>query len=133
MAEETLFRRIDCLRLPVADLEDALRFYRDRLNLPLRWRTDSAAGLALGDAELVVHTEADPPEVDLLVDSVADALPAFTAAGGEVVQGPFEIAIGQCAVVADPWGNRLVLLDMTKGMLRTDERGNVVADRASPP
>jgi hypothetical protein len=28
--------------------------------------------------------------------------------------------------VRDPWGNRLVVLDMSKGRLATDEDGNVV-------
>jgi hypothetical protein len=29
-------------------------------------------------------------------------------------------------VVEDPWGNRLVLLDMTRGPLRTDAAGHVI-------
>jgi hypothetical protein len=33
---------------------------------------------------------------------------------------PFEIAIGRCAVVQDPWGNRLVVLDRSQGRLLTD-------------
>ena len=37
-------------------------------------------------------------------------------------------AIGKCAVVADPWGNTLVMLDMTKGRLTTDADGNVTGN-----
>ena len=37
--------------------------------------------------------------------------------------GPFDIPIGRCAVVADPWGSRLVLLDTSKGRLVTGEDG----------
>ena len=40
--------------------------------------------------------------------------------------GPFDIQIGKWVVVADPWGNQLVLLDSTKGLLRTDADGNVI-------
>ncbi len=42
------------------------------------------------------------------------------------VQAPFDIAIGRCAVVRDPFGNVLVVLDMSKGALHTDAGGNVV-------
>jgi predicted enzyme related to lactoylglutathione lyase len=123
-----LIHSVDCLRLPVSDLEGALAFYRDRLGHDLIWRTASAVGLRLGDseAELVLHTEGDPPEVDLKVDSVVEAVARFQHEGGELISGPFEIGIGQCAIVRDPWGNRLVLLDLTKGVLKTDDNGNVI-------
>jgi predicted enzyme related to lactoylglutathione lyase len=34
-----------------------------------------------------------------------------------VVRGPFDIEVGRCVVVEDPWGNRLVLLDLRRGPL----------------
>ena len=88
------------------------------------------AGLSMPgtDAELVLHTQ-HGPEVDLLVDSVQDAFERFTGAGGETVEPPFDIAIGQCAVVRDPFGNVLVMLDQTKGALMTDANQNVVGLR----
>jgi hypothetical protein len=43
-----------------------------------------------------------------------------------VVAEPFDIPIGRLAVVADPFGNRLVLLDTTKGTYKTDEFGAVI-------
>jgi hypothetical protein len=43
-----------------------------------------------------------------------------------VVVPPFDIRIGRCAVICDPWGNRLVVLDMSKGPLVTDADGNVI-------
>jgi hypothetical protein len=46
----------------------------------------------------------------------------------EVVVEPEEIAIGSLIVVRDPWGNRPDLLDRAKGMLVTDDVGNVVTD-----
>ena len=122
-----LFRKVDCVRLPVADLEAGLAFYRDTLGHELNWRTATAAGLRMpdSDAEIVIHTEGQPPEVDLLVDSVEEAAKRFVDAGGRIVAGPFDIAIGRCAVVTDPWGNALVMLDMSKGRLTTDAEGNV--------
>ena len=123
-----LFRKIDCLSLPVADLDEALAFYSDTLGHELIWRTDTAAGLRLPDsnAELVLHTDDRPMETDITVDSVPRAVGQFTAAGGKVLAGPFEIKIGLCAVVADPWDNVLVLLDTSKGLLRVDETKRVI-------
>jgi hypothetical protein len=42
-----------------------------------------------------------------------------------VVVPPFEIQIGRAAVVQDPWGNQLVILDSSKGILATDAEGQV--------
>jgi predicted enzyme related to lactoylglutathione lyase len=123
-----LFRKIDCHSIPVADLDAALAFYRDRLGHELIWRDDSAAGLRLpeSDAELVLHTDDRPIETDLLVASVPAAISRFVEAGGKVIAGPFEIRIGLCAMIEDPWQNRLVILDASKGSLRTDAEGNVL-------
>lgn len=127
MAKE-LFLKVDCVSLPVKDLEAALTFYRDRLGHELVWRTDEAAGLRMADGktELVLRLEDRPPETDIYVESVEEAVKRFVTAGGSVVFGPFDIRIGECAVVADPWGNQLVLLDSTRGLLKTDEKGYVI-------
>ncbi len=123
-----LIHKVDSIQLSVPDLEAGLAFYRDRLGHQLVWRSEDAAALRLpeSDAELVLQTERPGPEIDLLVDSADEAAARFAAAGGRIVAGPFEIAIGRCVVVADPWGTRLVLLDMSKGPLRTDAEGNVI-------
>jgi lactoylglutathione lyase len=42
-------------------------------------------------------------------------LGSFFGAGGEPVVAPFDIAIGRCARVRDPFGNELTLLDQSKG------------------
>jgi catechol 2,3-dioxygenase-like lactoylglutathione lyase family enzyme len=125
---EELIRKIDCVSLPVPDLDEALSFYEGKLGHGLIWRSATAAGLRLPDtdAELVVHTEVRPQAAELLVPSVPNAVERFLSAGGALRSGPFEIAIGRCAVVADPWGNVLVLLDMSKGPLKTDPDGNVL-------
>jgi lactoylglutathione lyase len=47
-------------------------------------------------------------------------------AGGTLVAGPFDIQIGRCAVVLDPFGNALVLLDTSKGRLVTEPAGKVI-------
>jgi predicted enzyme related to lactoylglutathione lyase len=67
-------------------------------------------------------------ETDLLVESVPAAVELFVAAGGRVIGGPFEIQVGLCAVVKDPFGNVLVLLDMSKGRPVTDAQGRIVGN-----
>jgi hypothetical protein len=49
-----------------------------------------------------------------------------------MVAPPFDIQIGRAAVVEDPWGNRLVLLDCSKGHLLTDAAGRVVGVGEAP-
>lgn len=49
-------------------------------------------------------------------------------AGGKVVTLPFDIAVVRCAIVEDPWGNRLVILDLSRGLLVTDADHNVLVD-----
>ncbi|MCH7810117.1 MAG: VOC family protein [Chloroflexi bacterium] len=128
--ESPLFKGIDCLRLPVGDLDEALAFYRDRLGHELVWRSETAAGLRLaeGDGEIVLQTERPDQETNLLVASVEEAVESFVAAGGRVVAEPFDIQIGKCAVVRDPFGNVLVMLDMSKGRLVTDKDGRIVGN-----
>ena len=125
-----LLRKVDCIRLYVPDLEAGLAFYRDRLGHELIWRSKTAAGLRLpeSDAELVLQTEEQRQEVDLLVDSADEAATWVEQAGGKVIVPPFDIQIGRCVVLEDPWGNPLVLLDMSKGPLKTDSHGNVMGD-----
>ncbi len=126
---EPLFQKVDCISLPVKDLEGALEFYHDKLGHSLAWRTDSEAGLdfADGSVELVLRLNNNPPETDIMVESAIKAAKRFEKAGGSVVAGPFDIKIGKCVVVKDPWGNHLVLLDSSKGLLKTDEEGYVVS------
>jgi len=128
-----LIRKVDCVRLYVPTLEAGLAFYRDQLGHELIWRTEMAAGLRLPetDAELVIQTEESRQEVDLLVDSADESAKFIEQAGGKVIVPPFDIQIGRCVVVEDPWGNPLVLLDTSKGLLKTDAEGNVMGNLGS--
>lgn len=123
-----LFRKIDCLMLSVPDVEKALEFYRDRLGQPLLWKCPTAAAVGFPDssAELVLRQSTEAPEVDIMVDSAPEAAEQIVASGGTVLAGPFDIRIGKCVVVKDPFGNVLVLLDASKGLLKTDSEGNVL-------
>ncbi len=54
-------------------------------------------------------------EVHYLVDDVVEAVAYFEAQECDVLLAPFDITIGKCAVIRDPFGTRLSILDMTKG------------------
>jgi adenosylhomocysteine nucleosidase len=126
-----LFKKIDCIRLYVPDLEEGLVFYRDKLGHQLLWRNETAAGLRMpgSEAEIVIQCVDKNQEVDLTVTSADQAARLFAEAGGKVIIPPFDIQIGRCAVVHDPWDNELVLLDTSKGLLATDEYGNVCGNK----
>lgn len=122
------FKNIDCIRLYVPDLEQGYKFYHDSLGMKLVWKTDKGMGFLMEDGitELVIQNEDKYQETDIKVVSVVDAVEQLKTAGGKIVKGPFEIKIGKCAVVDDPWGNRMVILDSTKGTFVTDQNGNII-------
>ena len=128
MKPKPLLQKLDCLQIPVPSLDEGLALYRDKLGHELIWRSETAVGLRLPgtDAEIVLQTERPELEVNLSVVSADEAALRFAEAGGRVLVPPFDIAVGRCVVVEDPWGNRLVLLDISKGSLVTDAEGNVI-------
>ena len=123
-----LLRAVDAVMVPVPSLDEGLRFYRDQLGHELLWRNEhlGQAGLRLpeSETELVLSTTHGYAP-NWLVTSVAEAVETVLAAGGRVVQEPTPIPVGQVAVVADPFGNPLVLLDLSTGRYVTDQSGQV--------
>ena len=113
-----LLRRVDAVTVRVPSLDAGLRFYAGGLGHRLLWRNDAVgqAGLELadGDCELVLTTEQDY-EPNWLVEDVAAGVEILVDQGGELVAGPFDIPVGRAAVVRDPFGNPLVLVDLSKG------------------
>jgi predicted enzyme related to lactoylglutathione lyase len=128
MSSRPLLRSVDAVTVPVPDLDAGLAFYRDVLGHPLLWRQDrlGQAGLELATpgTELVLTTRA-PYAPSWLVASADDAATAVVAAGGRRVAGPSDIPVGRLAVVADVFGNELVLVDLSKGHYVTDDHGTV--------
>lgn len=62
----------------------------------------------------------------MLLKDVATAIERFVAAGGLVLNGPFDVPTGKAAVVRDPFGNVLTMLDQSRGLLSTDTKGWVI-------
>lgn len=130
-AKQPLFKSVDCVMLHVSDLRAGMDFYCSNLGLKVIWRSDTAVGLGMADdeAEIVLQTERRYQEVDIKVESVTQAVEEIRQAGGEIVSGPFDIRIGKCAVIRDPFGNEYIILDSTKGTFITDEDGNIIGQR----
>lgn len=113
-----LFKTVDAVTMRVSNLDAGIAFYADRLGHRVIWRNDDVGqvGLALADSdtEIVLSTRLDT-EPNWLVEDVPGAVERFCAAGGQVVSPPAEIPVGRVAVVRDPFGNPLVLVDLSKG------------------
>ncbi len=122
-----MLRKIDCVMIRVDDVDAAAAYYVRVFGLRTHWRADGAVGLVFpeSDAEIVLHGDPGIPsrvEVHYLVDDVAVAVAEYVAQGCRVLVAPFDVTIGKCAVIADPYGTRLCILDMTKGA-RPDQTG----------
>jgi len=123
-----LLRKVDAVTIRVPDLDTGLEFYRDRLGHELLWRNDEIgqAGLRLpeADTEIVLSTDLDYAPT-WLVTSADEAAEEIVSKGGRLVTEPFDVPVGRCAVVEDPFGNALVVLDLSKGLYTTDPHGTV--------
>jgi lactoylglutathione lyase len=117
-----VLRKIDCVMVPVDDLDAGIEFYRRTFGVQLSWRDATSAGLSMPetDAEIVLHTMDLPPElgVHYLVDDVDAATASYVEGGCTVTVAPFDIAVGRCAVLRDPYGNPLCILDLSGPMRR---------------
>ncbi|HLJ33673.1 MAG TPA: VOC family protein [Ktedonobacteraceae bacterium] len=116
-----MLRKIDCIMIRVDDIQAAAAYYAKVFGLRPRWSGDDSIGLIFSesDAEIVLHSDPDIPssvEVHYLVDDVVVAVAHYEAEGCSVLVAPFDITIGKCAVIRDPFGIRLCILDLTKGL-----------------
>lgn len=120
-----MLKFVDCVMFRVDDVDAAFAFYRDTMGLVPLWREGGMVGLGFPESlakgvstELVLHNNPAIPKTDVnyKVDDVGAAVQALVAEGCTVVAGPFPIAIGQCAVITDPFGNSLTLVDLTTGL-----------------
>ncbi len=128
--ERPLLRKVDAVTFRVPDLDAGLAFYRDALGHELRWRNDAIGQAALrvpdADTEIVLTTQ-HGYEPNWLVSSADDAAATIEEHGGRVLAPAFDIPVGRVAVVADPFDNVLVLVDLSKGTYDTDEQRDVTS------
>lgn len=132
VTKKSLFKFIDCIELYVPNLLEGIDYYSKTLGLKILWKSDTAVGLGMDDSitEVLIQNERTEQSIDIKVDSVMDAVVEIEKAGGQILYGPFDIKVGKCAVVKDPWGNKYVILDHTKGTFITDNDGNIIGQNA---
>ena len=115
-----MLRKIDCVMIRVDNVEEAAAYYAEVFGLRLNWSGDGTIGLVFPetDAEIVLHNDPNIPssvEVHYLVDDVVTVVADYVAKGCQLLVEPFDITIGKCAVIKDPFGTRMCILDITKG------------------
>lgn len=133
-----MLRKIDCIMIRVDDVEVAAAYYAKVFGLHPQWSGDDAIGLMFpeSDAEVVLHNDQAIPstvEVYYLVDDVVAAVALLAAHGCHILVPPFDITIGKCAVIRDPFGTRLCILDMTKGLRPLNLLGGTISASEEPP
>ncbi|TDD68770.1 hypothetical protein E1262_15035 [Jiangella aurantiaca] len=97
MPDDPVLRAVDAVVVRVPDVDAGLAFYRDELGHELLWRHD-----AIGQAGLRLPGG----ESELLLAT--------------------DVPVGRVGIVEDPFGNALVLIDLSRGRYRTDVDGRVV-------
>jgi len=125
--EANVLRKIDCVMVRVDDLGAAADFYARVFGLRRLWQDGSAVGMGMPetDAEIVLHTMDLPRDlgVHYLVDDVLAAVSTYRREGCVVRTPPFDVPVGRCAVLEDPFGNAICVLDLSNGARRS-EPGN---------
>jgi predicted enzyme related to lactoylglutathione lyase len=115
-----MLKRIYCVMIRVDDVATAEKFYSEVFGLKALWREAGSVGMALPEtnAEIVLHNNAAIPnkvEVHYLVDNVVAAVKYYAENGCRVLAPPFDVLIGKCAVIQDPFDTTICLLDLTSG------------------
>ncbi|MCK4582844.1 VOC family protein [Candidatus Bathyarchaeota archaeon] len=113
-------RKIDCVMFRVVDLEASASFFEGVMGLRRAW-TDTENNMIgflfpENNSELVIHM--DPslpnPSQSFSVDDVEEFCRSYREKGYKVLIEPFEVRCGLYAVLLDPDGNRLEIIDLTK-------------------
>jgi catechol 2,3-dioxygenase-like lactoylglutathione lyase family enzyme len=112
-----MLRRVDRLLLRVPSLESAIGYYRDILHLHLVHHDKRIATFKLADGltELLLHVDPDLPAeaTYYLVDDVRDLYERRESLKLQFISRPAPVSRGYRAVVKDPFGHVLMLLDRT--------------------
>ena len=123
MTEEPLIKKVAAARVFVANIDKAVRFYRDTLGLPLSGHTPDSAVFTPKDIDFIIErvNPADPDAAEMigrftaLSFAVEDCMAAVGVLTGKSVQflGPAQKQTwgGTIAHFLDPDGNVLTLVE----------------------
>ncbi|HEX9913432.1 MAG TPA: VOC family protein [Candidatus Bathyarchaeia archaeon] len=113
-------RKIDSIMMRVTDLDSSARFYEEVMGLKRAWtdKVNQMVGFLFpgNNSELVIHTNStlSSPSYSFSVDDVVEFCERFREQGYAVLMEPFEVRCGMYAVLADPDGNRINIIDLKK-------------------
>lgn len=113
-------RKVDAVMHLVDDVYEAAEFYEKVLGLKRGWTDDENKMIGLlfpgNDTEIVLHMNKylPNPNVSFQVVDVMDFVSEYKAKGYKVLVEPFDIRCGMCAILQDPYGNGLEIMDITK-------------------
>jgi catechol 2,3-dioxygenase-like lactoylglutathione lyase family enzyme len=112
--------KIDNIMFYVKDLEKAADFYEKVLGLKRAWTDKKAKQIGFllpgNDSELVIHSDKriPNPAFSFLVKDVEDFCKEYAKKGHEVHLRPSEVRTGKFAVLKDPEGNEIPIIDLKK-------------------
>jgi len=113
-------RKIDSVMVRVTDLDASARFYEEVMGLKRAWTDTENQMIGFlfpgNDSELVIHTDPklSSPSYSFSVEDVVEFCERFREQGYTVLMEPFEVRCGMYAVLADPDGNRINIIDLKK-------------------
>ena len=113
-------KKIDAVLLRVSDLEKTADFYVDVMGLKRGWtdKEHKMVGLLFpgNDTELVLHCDESLPDpnVSYQVEDVQEFVKDYRNKGYKVLVEPFDIRCGKCAILEDPEGHSVEIMDITK-------------------
>ena len=113
-------KKIDAVLIRVKDLERSAEFYIDVLELKRGWTDTEHQMIGLlfpgNDTELVLHLDETLPDpnVSYQVDDVLKFVEKYRRQGYTVLVEPFDIRCGKCAILQDPDGHSVEIMDITK-------------------
>ncbi|MEM2930065.1 MAG: VOC family protein [Thermoproteota archaeon] len=112
--------KIDSIMFYVSNLEKAAKFYEDVLGLKRVW-TDEKRGMIgfvfpESDSEIVIHRDSSLPNpcFSFTVANVDEFCKEYQEKGYIIVEKPCEARCGKFAVLEDPDGNKIPIIDLTK-------------------
>jgi predicted enzyme related to lactoylglutathione lyase len=104
----------------VKDLEKSAKFYEEVIGLKRRWTDTEKQMIGFtfkeSDSELVLHTDPSIPNYDFsfLVDNVEQFCNEFKKQGYKVKLEIIHVRCGKYAILLDPNGNIIPIIDLTK-------------------
>ncbi len=113
-------QKIDNIMYRVKDLKTAGKFYAEVLGLKKVWEDEKSQMIAFmltdSNSEIVIHTNTSIPDGDYSysVENVEQFVKDFKAKGYRVALEPIDVRPGKYAVLLDPDGNKIPIIDLTK-------------------